>query len=66
MDDRDRLLALLSYLTPKERRVVRLQADGYTYREIAEKCSITSHGVNSRFYRLRKKVRTLEQGEGLL
>lgn len=66
MDDQDRLLALLSYLTPKERRVVRLQADGYTYREIAEKCSITFHGVNSRFYRLRKKVRTLEQGEGLL
>ena len=47
-------------------KVVRLQADGYTYREIAEKCSITSHGVNSRFYRLRKKVRTLEQEEGLL
>ena len=66
MDDRDRLLALLSYLTPKERRVVRLQADGYTYREIAEKCSITSHGVNSRFYRLRKKVRILGQEEGLL
>ena len=66
MDDRDRLLALLSYLTPKERLVVRLQADGYTYREIAEKCSITSHGVNSRFYRLRKKVRILGQEEGLL
>ena len=66
MDDQDHLLALLSYLTPEERRVVRLQADGYTYREIAEKCSITFHGVNSRFYRLRKKVRTLEQGEGLL
>ena len=55
MDDRNRLLALLAYLTPKERQVVHLQADGYTYHEIAEICNITSHGVHSRFYRLRRK-----------
>ena len=60
MDDRNRLLALLAYLTPKERQVVHLQADGYTYHEIAEICNITSHGVHSRFYRLRRKVRSLD------
>lgn len=53
-------LALLAYLTPKERQVVHLQADGYTYHEIAEICNITSHGVHSRFYRLRRKVRSLD------
>ena len=66
MDDRNRLLALLAYLTPKERQVVHLQADGYTYREIAEICNITSHGVHSRFYRLRRKVRSLDGMEGSL
>ena len=60
MDDRSRLLALLAYLTPKERQVVHLQADGYTYHEIAEICKISAHGVNSRFYRLRRKVRNLD------
>ena len=60
MDDRNRLLALLAYLTPKERQVIHLQADGYTYHEIAEICNITSHGVHSRFYRLRRKVRSLD------
>ena len=66
MDDRSRLLALLAYLTPKERQVVHLQADGYTYHEIAEICNITSHGVNSRFYRLRRKIRSLDGMEGAL
>lgn len=61
MDDRNRLLALLAYLTPKERQVVHLQADGYTYREIAERCQLTYHGVNSRFYRLRRKIRNLAE-----
>lgn len=60
MDDRSRLLALLAYLTPKERQVVHLQANGYTYHEIAEICKISAHGVNSRFYRLRRKVRNLD------
>ena len=55
MDDRNRLLALLAYLTAKERQVVHLQADGYTYHEIAEICNITSHGVHSRFYRSAEK-----------
>ena len=66
MDDQDRMLALLSYLTPKERQVVHLQADGYTYHEIAEICKISAHGVNSRFYRLRRKMRSLDGLEGSL
>ena len=66
IDDRSRLLALLAYLTPKERQVVHLQADGYTYHEIAEICKISSHGVNSRFYRLRRKMRSLDGLEGSL
>ncbi|WP_162610254.1 RNA polymerase sigma factor [Lachnoclostridium sp. An118] len=66
MDDRSRLLALLAYLTPKERQVVHLQANGYTYHEIAEICKISSHGVNSRFCRLRRKVRSLDGLEGSL
>lgn len=57
MDNQNRLLVLLHYLTPTERQVVHLQADGYTYREIAERCQITVRGVNSRFYRIRKKMK---------
>ena len=47
MDDRNRLLALLAYLTPKERQVVHLQADGYTYHEIAEICNIHPTGYTA-------------------
>ena len=41
MDNQKLLVKLLAYITPKEQEVIRLKADGYTYQEIAEKCSIT-------------------------
>ena len=59
LDNQKQLVKLLAYITPKEQEVVRLKADGYTYREIAEKCSITIHGVGSRFSRMRHRLRTL-------
>lgn len=59
LDNQRQLLTLLSYITPKEQEVVKLKADGYSYREIAEKCSITVYGVGSRFNRMRQRLRSL-------
>ncbi len=47
------LQQLLSYMTAKE--VVCMRAAGYTYREIAEHCSITIRGVSARLIRMRKR-----------
>ena len=59
LHDQDILAELLSYLTPKEQEVVRLKADGYSYHEIAERCNITIHGVQSRFTRFRNRLMTI-------
>lgn len=59
LDNQTLAIRLLSYLTPKEKTVVHLKADGYTYREIAEQCNITVHGVGNRFYRMRRRLREL-------
>lgn len=59
LDDQKQLIILLSHITPKEQEVVSLKADGYTYREIAEKCNITIDGVESRFHRMRRRLRAL-------
>lgn len=58
MHDREISLELLSYLTPKEKEVVFLKADGYTHAEIAEKCRITVAGVQSRLSRFRSRLTT--------
>ena len=58
LDDQNHLHRLLSCLTPKEKEVVCLKADGYTYQEIAQHANISVYGVNSRFMRLRRKVRS--------
>ncbi len=59
LDNQKLLVKLLAYITPKEQEVVRLKADGYTYQEIAEKCSLTVYGVESRFSRMRRRLRSL-------
>lgn len=59
LDNQAIAIRLLSYLTPKEKTVVHLKADGYTYKEIAEQCNITIHGVDNRFYRMRRRLREL-------
>ena len=59
LDNQKLLVKLLSYITPKEREVVQLKADGFTYREIAEKCRITVYGVESRVNRMRQRLRAL-------
>lgn len=58
LHDQEILHHLLSYLTPKEREVVQLKADGYTYKEIAEHCQISVRGVGNQFTRLRKRLLT--------
>lgn len=58
LHDQEILQHLLSYLTPKEREVVQLKADGYTYKEIAEHCQISVRGVGNQFTRLRKRLLT--------
>ena len=65
MDNRNYLVHLFACMTPKEKEVVHLKADGLTYREIADQCNITKHGVNSRFYRLRQRLRKMELEECL-
>lgn len=59
LDNQKLLVKLLAYITPKEQEVVRLKADGYTYQEIAEKCSLTVYGVESRFSQMRQRLRML-------
>ena len=59
LDNQKLLVKLLAYITPKEQEVVRLKADGYTYQEIAEKCRISVYGVESRFSRMRQRLRAL-------
>ena len=57
LDNQKQLTRLLSYITPKEKEVVYMRADGYTYREIAESCDITIKGVSSRLTRMRQRLR---------
>lgn len=57
LDNQNRLNKLLACLTPVEKNLVYLKADGYTYREIAEHCQITKGSVTYRFQRLRKRVK---------
>lgn len=59
LDNQARLMQLLSHLTPKELEIVRLKADGYTCREIADMCCITNSGVSSRFHRMRRRLAEL-------
>lgn len=56
MLDQEIVLELLSHLTPKEKEVVMLKADGYTYAEIAERCRISIYGVQSRINRFRSRL----------
>lgn len=61
LDNQELALKLLSKITPKEKEVVILKANGYTYREIAARCNITVQGVGSRFHRLRSRLCDLTQ-----
>ena len=54
--DREILYELLSYSTPKEREVLYLKADGYSYHEISEYCSISVAGVQNRISRFRNRL----------
>lgn len=56
LNDREIALELLSYLTPKEKEIVFLKADGYSHAEIAQRCHITVHGVRSRIARFRSRL----------
>lgn len=60
-NDQNHLLVILAYLTPKERQMVQLKANGYTYREIATICRTSLYDINSRFYQLRQKVKAYTQ-----
>lgn len=59
LDNQKQLCKLLSYITPKEKEVVYMKAEGYTYREIAGFCDITIHGVSSRMTRMRQRLKML-------
>ncbi len=47
-------------MTDKEQEVVKLKADGYTYREIAVRCGLSIPAVGSRFSRMRKRLEQIE------
>lgn len=63
LDNQKQLGKLLSYLTPKEKEVVYMRADGYTYQEIAETCNLTIKGVSSRVTRMRRRLRHMTLAE---
>ena len=60
MDNQTLLVNLLALLSPKEKTIVHLKAQGYTYREIAKLCSMTPYVVNHCFYNMRKRLREIE------
>ena len=63
--DQEILSDLLACLTPMEKEVLVLKADGYTHREIAKICNISIRGVDSRIHRFRNrilKIRVIPQG----
>ena len=59
LEHRALLQQLMFHMTVKEKEVVCMRAAGYTYREIAEHCSITIRGVSARLIRMRKRFRAL-------
>ena len=59
LDNQNQLYKLLSHITPKEKKVIFMKADGYSHQEIAESCDITIHGVSSRLTRMRHRLRML-------
>lgn len=59
LDNQTLVVNLLSVLSPKEKTIVHLKAQGYTYREIAEQCKMTPYVVNHCFYNMRKRLRDM-------
>lgn len=63
--DQDRMLGLLSVLTPREEEVVLLRLDSLKYREIAEQLGVTVPTVNTLMARAVEKLRSaMELGLG--
>ena len=60
-DRHQRLAEQLDQILPAERQVLRLQAIGYTYREIAEQTALTHTAVNRRLTEGRARLRRLEE-----
>ena len=48
---------LLNKLSPRQRQIIKLRADGYSYKEIGEKLGIKEHSVDNEIQRLRRRVR---------
>lgn len=59
LEHRVQLGQLMSRMTMKEKEVVCMRAEGYTYREIAEHCNITLRGVSARLLRMRQRLRAM-------
>ena len=59
MDNQTLLINLLALLSPKEKTIVHLKAQGYTYREIAEHCKMTPNLVGNCLYNMRKRLREI-------
>lgn len=66
----ERRLYLSDYLPPDtsraDRRIVRLQLEGYRYQEIAEKMGMTEIQCRVRLFRLREKLKKFEETLGNL
>lgn len=60
LDAKLQLHQLLPHIKPKEKEVIYMRAEGYTYREIAAHCNITIRGVSARLTRMRKRLKQLE------
>ena len=56
--DRDAGLIVVVMLTPREREVLRLLADGMSAKEVALRLNITARTVESHIDKLRLKTRT--------
>lgn len=63
LSDREQINLILSYATESEKSVLRLSADGFTYREIGSMLNISESTVGKRVYEFRKRVLPLLAGK---
>ncbi|MEG2687298.1 MAG: sigma factor-like helix-turn-helix DNA-binding protein, partial [Christensenellaceae bacterium] len=59
-----RIMGLLEMEKPRNKTIVLLRIDGYSFYEIAQKCDISESSARVIDFRLRKKLREILMKEG--
>ena len=62
----ERVNEIISSLDEKSRITVKMRAEGYSYKEIAQRLSIAESSARTLEFRAKNKIRTILAKEGLL